>query len=352
MKHVRTLLLAVACAASICAQVPLPGGGNGGGGDGSKHVIKVNGSSQTERATLDHKPGLCQAITAVDNAGGGATELTWGFDDSDPACGTYQRGTTLPATCNAGETFFDTDAAAGQNWYGCTATNTWTLLGGAPTYSGALTSWDGGVTYRDKNNVILNPPWTTGWTVVSGTPTSANGFRIYKATAPASVSGSATTSDNRTDLCAAPCSLTLSLGVSGLSRLSDAQLGFTITAHNEPSSGGYNFQILTSYNSDVTQKKSATFQTDSAGVFTGSYNQGSVSCSEDFYLRIDLTTTALTFQVSCDGYNFNDTVPSRTVTFATLGGTPTKLRINVTATAGAGPSESTVLATLRGYRVN
>lgn len=39
------------------------------------------------------------------------------------------RGTSLPGTCDVGETYFKTDAAAGQNLYGCTSTNTWTLLG-------------------------------------------------------------------------------------------------------------------------------------------------------------------------------------------------------------------------------
>jgi hypothetical protein len=39
-------------------------------------------------------------------------------------------GTTLPATCTAGEVFFDTDETPGLNWYGCTSTNTWTRLGG------------------------------------------------------------------------------------------------------------------------------------------------------------------------------------------------------------------------------
>jgi len=37
--------------------------------------------------------------------------------------------TSLPATCAIGDLFFKTDATAGQNMYGCTATNTWTLLG-------------------------------------------------------------------------------------------------------------------------------------------------------------------------------------------------------------------------------
>jgi hypothetical protein len=38
---------------------------------------------------------------------------------------------SLPATCVVGQTYFETDATAGQNLYGCTATNTWTLQGGA-----------------------------------------------------------------------------------------------------------------------------------------------------------------------------------------------------------------------------
>lgn len=35
-------------------------------------------------------------------------------------------GTSLPGTCAVGETYFKTDATAGQNIYFCTATNTWT----------------------------------------------------------------------------------------------------------------------------------------------------------------------------------------------------------------------------------
>jgi hypothetical protein len=35
-------------------------------------------------------------------------------------------GTSLPATCTVGEVFNKTNATAGQNWYFCTATNTWT----------------------------------------------------------------------------------------------------------------------------------------------------------------------------------------------------------------------------------
>jgi hypothetical protein len=39
-------------------------------------------------------------------------------------------GTSLPATCAAGELFYKTNASAGENLFGCTATNIWTELGG------------------------------------------------------------------------------------------------------------------------------------------------------------------------------------------------------------------------------
>lgn len=42
----------------------------------------------------------------------------------------FKTGTALPATCTVGDVFFDTDATAGSNWYGCTASDTWNLLGG------------------------------------------------------------------------------------------------------------------------------------------------------------------------------------------------------------------------------
>ena len=51
-------------------------------------------------------------------------------------------GTTAPATCTVGDTFFDTDATAGQNWLGCTATDTWTTLG-ASSASTSVTVVDG-----------------------------------------------------------------------------------------------------------------------------------------------------------------------------------------------------------------
>ena len=41
----------------------------------------------------------------------------------------FKIGTTLPSTCSVGMSFFKTNATAGSNIYGCTATNTWTVEG-------------------------------------------------------------------------------------------------------------------------------------------------------------------------------------------------------------------------------
>lgn len=49
-------------------------------------------------------------------------------------------GTTLPSTCTVGELFFKSDAAAGQMTYECSAANTWSQNGGAPTGASYWTS--------------------------------------------------------------------------------------------------------------------------------------------------------------------------------------------------------------------
>jgi hypothetical protein len=50
-------------------------------------------------------------------------------------------GTARPGSCTTGQTFFDSDETAGQNVYGCTSTDTWTLQGdGAGGGSGTVNS--------------------------------------------------------------------------------------------------------------------------------------------------------------------------------------------------------------------
>jgi hypothetical protein len=50
---------------------------------------------------------------------------------SAPSTRPVKTGTALPATCAAGELFFNTSAPAGQNLYGCSAANAWSLQGAA-----------------------------------------------------------------------------------------------------------------------------------------------------------------------------------------------------------------------------
>ncbi len=58
----------------------------------------------------------------------------------------FKTGATLPATCSQGDTFFLTVAPAGQNFYGCSATNVWANQGAPGSGgggSGTVTSTGG-----------------------------------------------------------------------------------------------------------------------------------------------------------------------------------------------------------------
>jgi len=48
----------------------------------------------------------------------------------------FTTGVTLPTTCVVGEAFFKTDAAAGQNWFGCSSTNQWSRQSGGRSLNG------------------------------------------------------------------------------------------------------------------------------------------------------------------------------------------------------------------------
>jgi hypothetical protein len=63
-------------------------------------------------------------------------------------------GTVLPATCTLGETFFDSAAAAGQNLYGCTATNSWTLLGASLWFGGGSVNTGDCAQFNSSGKII------------------------------------------------------------------------------------------------------------------------------------------------------------------------------------------------------
>lgn len=51
----------------------------------------------------------------------------------------FKTGTVLPSICTLGEAFFKTNAAAGANWYACTAPNLWSVQSGAAGPGGGAT---------------------------------------------------------------------------------------------------------------------------------------------------------------------------------------------------------------------
>jgi hypothetical protein len=79
--------------------------------------ISVSDSGTDAQVGVDTASAL--SWTGSVNFSGAASTISW------------KTGTSLPSTCSVGESFFKTNASAGQNVYGCTATNTWTLQGGS-----------------------------------------------------------------------------------------------------------------------------------------------------------------------------------------------------------------------------
>jgi hypothetical protein len=123
-----------AAAATLTSGAILQGGGNNqvttipstGAGDvvrANSPVIATPSSASFASANHDHS-----------NAAGGGpianAALPNAFDISSKASTrSVKTGTTVPGSCAVGELFYDTDATAGQNLYGCTSANVWTLLG-------------------------------------------------------------------------------------------------------------------------------------------------------------------------------------------------------------------------------
>jgi len=97
-----------------------------------------------------------------------------------------------PATCTVGEEYFATDAAAGQNKYYCTATNSWTQQSGSGgtgvgTMFGAATSYfslSTGVTYLG-----LSQPGSMSSTIGQIIPAACTAKRLYVRPAAAINSG-------------------------------------------------------------------------------------------------------------------------------------------------------------------
>ena len=105
---------------------------------------------------------LCAAATGL-----AQTQIDLGRQGKSPDFGAAsstrpaKTGVLLPATCSTGELFFKSDAPAGQNLYGCTAPNTWTLQSSGTSSGEANTASNiGGGTFHwfaQKLGVTFRP---------------------------------------------------------------------------------------------------------------------------------------------------------------------------------------------------
>jgi hypothetical protein len=109
-------------------------------------------------------------------------------------------GTTIPATCFAGDIFFKTDATAGSNLYACVALNTWVVQGGSTVINGGDVS---GFTETRTSNTVMTTGLTasivnvkfgtvvqsiaSGGTVTLGTSSCAAGGLVWKSITPSGV---------------------------------------------------------------------------------------------------------------------------------------------------------------------
>jgi hypothetical protein len=112
---------------------------------------------------------------------------------ASPSTRPVQVGTTLPASCQTGQLFFKSDAAAGSNLYGCTATNAWSVQSGgsAPDTPATMLSQLGDLQVTRASNTVL----TIGADCSMATPCNVHfGGTVYSitSTATATLSGSAT----------------------------------------------------------------------------------------------------------------------------------------------------------------
>jgi hypothetical protein len=99
----------------------------GGGGGGSGAVSSVFGRLGTVTAQAGDYTAAQVTNAAATNASNTFTAGTQDFSGAQHTLPTVDGPAAgRPSTCAVGEMYFATDAAAGQNWYYCTAANAWT----------------------------------------------------------------------------------------------------------------------------------------------------------------------------------------------------------------------------------
>lgn len=109
---------------------------------------------------------LCIAQTAVDLR----TQSKSVDFSSAASTRPFKTGTTLPATCSVGDSFFKSDATAGVNLYGCTAPGVWT----------ALNSIDVPASSGQAGKVLSSDGTTARWTTVAGDVDGTPGANLVR----------------------------------------------------------------------------------------------------------------------------------------------------------------------------
>src|SRR5580700_9991253 len=88
----------------------------------------------------------------------------------------FQTGTTLPSSCSVGATFFNSAASAGHNLFGCSATNTWTLLGANLWFGGGAFNTGDCAQFNSAGNIVdAGGPCASATMVTMTTPFSVAG---------------------------------------------------------------------------------------------------------------------------------------------------------------------------------
>lgn len=123
----------------------------------------------------------------------------WAQVSSAPPLLNY-KGTALPSTCQVGRLFFDTDATAGSNVYGCTSANTWTLQGASgagvylPLAGGTMT---GNILFTDNTYDIGASGATRPRNLYLGGVAIINGSDLYLGSSGGTQSIVSATADGR-----------------------------------------------------------------------------------------------------------------------------------------------------------
>lgn len=103
-------------------------------------------------------------------------------------------GSTLPSTCQVGQLYFNSAAAAGSNLYACTAANVWTLES-APASTSVTPGASMAAQLGDFAATLSNGTLTIGANCSGTTPCNVRvGSAVYRFTNPASVTPSGSTS--------------------------------------------------------------------------------------------------------------------------------------------------------------